>query len=325
MMDTRDPTLPQYPIRVVVRRTGLNASVLRAWERRYGAVDPGRSEGGQRLYSEEDIRKLTLLSEVVEAGHSIGQIATLPTEELRRLSQKDLGRGSGASKGNGSASGAAPPSGGGAGAFLQACLTSVHEMDTRSLDAHLNRAAMALNPAELVDDLVVPLLNRIGLLWEAGEVGPASEHVATAVLRRFLDFLLGAFGRSEGGPVMIVGTPAGHRHEFGALLAAVVGAAEGWDVVLLGADLPAGEIAEATRRKGGLMVALSAIHPIEDPGLPEELEALRAQLPADVEILIGGPAAGFHSSTIHRLGVRYLADLQALREHARDGLGAGLR
>jgi MerR family transcriptional regulator, light-induced transcriptional regulator len=324
MMDTRDPTLPQYPIRVVVRRTGLNASVLRAWERRYGAVDPGRSEGGQRLYSEEDIRKLTLLSEVVEAGHSIGQIATLPTEELRRLSQKDLGRGSGASKGNGSASGASLPSGGGAGAFLKACLTSVHAMDTRSLDAHLNRAAMALNPTELVDELVVPLLNRIGLLWEAGEVGPASEHVATAVLRRFLDFLLGTFGRSEGGPVMIVGTPAGHRHEFGALLAAVVGAAEGWDVVLLGADLPAAEIAEATRRKGGLIVALSAIHPIEDPGLPEELEVLREQLPGDVEILIGGPTAGFHSATIQRLGVRYLPDLQALREHARQSLGAVL-
>jgi len=324
MMDTRDPTLPQYPIRVVVRRTGLNASVLRAWERRYGAVEPGRSDGGQRLYSEEDIRKLTLLSEVVEAGHSIGQIATLPTDELRRLSQKELGRASAAASGNGGPSGPSLASGGGPRAFLQACLAAVHEMDTRTLEAHLNRAAMALNPGELVDDLVVPLLNRIGLLWEIGEVGPASEHVATAVLRRFLDFLLGALGRTAGGPVMIVGTPAGHRHEFGALLAAVVGAAEGWDVVLLGADLPAGEIAEATRRKGGVIVALSAIHPIEDPGLPEELEALREQLPGDVEILIGGPAAGFHAATLARLGVTYLPDLQALREHARQGLGAGL-
>ena len=323
-MDIRDPTLPQYPIRVVVRRTGLNASVLRAWERRYGAVDPGRSDGGQRLYSEEDIRKLKLLSEVVEAGHSIGQIAALPTEELRRLSQKELDKGGTVTTGNGTASRPSFAPGGGPGAFLQACLSAVHEMDTRSLEGYLSRAAMALNPAELVDDLVVPLLNRIGLLWEIGEVGPASEHVATAVLRRFLDSLLGALGRTAGGPVMIVGTPAGHRHEYGALLAAVVGAAEGWDVVLLGADLPASEIAEATRRKGGVIVALSAIHPIEDPGLPEELERLREELPSDVAILIGGPAAGFHAATMNIPGVTYLPDLQALREHARQGLGVGL-
>ncbi len=322
-MDTRDPTLPQYPIRVVVRRTGLNASVLRAWERRYGAVDPGRSDGGQRLYSEEDIRKLSLLREVVDAGHSIGQVAGLPLEELRRLAQKELGGGMPSAGGNGASAPAAVGTPGSAPRFLEACLAAVHQMDTRNLEGHLNRAAMALNPAELVDDVVVPLLNRIGLLWEVGEVSPASEHVATAVLRRFLDFLLDTLGPTGDGPVMVVGTPAGHRHEFGALLAAVVGAAEGWDVLLLGPDLPAAEIAEAARRKGGVLVALSAIHPIEDPGLPEELALLREQLPADVEILVGGPAAAYHASAFQERDVQYLPDLPALRAHARSALLAG--
>ncbi len=322
-MDTRDPTLPQYPIRVVVRRTGLNASVLRAWERRYGAVDPGRSDGGQRLYSEEDIRKLSLLREVVDAGHSIGQVAALPLEELRRLAQKELAGAVPSAGTNGK--GTPPPvgAGGGAARFLEGCMAAVHQMETRGLELHLNRAAMALTPAELVDDVVVPLLNRIGLLWEVGEVSPASEHVATAVVRRFLDFLLDTLGPAGDGPVMVVGTPAGHRHEFGALLAAVVGAAEGWDVLLLGPDLPAGEIAEAARRKGGVLVALSAIHPVEDPALPEELAVLREQLPADVEILVGGPAAAFHAATLEAMDVQYLADLEALRVHARNALLAG--
>lgn len=320
MMDTRDPTLSQYPIRVVVRRTGLNASVLRAWERRYGAVDPGRSDGGQRLYSEEDIRKLSLLRQVVDSGHNIGQVAGLSLEELRRLVQKNLSDETSFTAGSGRGSDASRSVGAGAGEFLQACLVAVHDMDTRALDGHLHRAAMALNAAELVDGVVIPLLNQIGLLWETGEVGPASEHVATAVLRRFFDFLLDVLGRSGGGgPVMIVGTPAGQRHEFGAFLAAVVAAAEGWEVVFLGPDLPAGEIAEATRRKGGLIVALSAIHPIGDRGLSEELMALREQLPADVEILVGGPAAAFHASTLVHQGVRYLPDMEALRGHARKG------
>ena len=325
MIDTRDVSLSQYPIRFVVRRTGLNASVLRAWERRYGAVDPKRSDGGQRLYSEEDIQKLSLLRQAVDSGHSIGQVASLSLDELRRLVQEDLGGGGPFTAG--SARGSDSPASPGAGAreFLHACFIAVREMDTRALEAQLYRAAMALNPAELVDDLAVPLLNRIGLLWEMGEIGPASEHMATAVIRRFFDFLLGTLGRTGGGPVMIVGTPAGQRHEGGAFLAAIVGAAEGWDVVLLGADLPAGEIAEVTRRKNGLMVALSAIHPIGDEGLLEELKALRGQVPADVEILVGGSAAAFHASALSPLGVRYLLDMEALREHARRGLLADRR
>jgi hypothetical protein len=74
--------------------------------------------------------------------------------------------------GNGASAPAAVGAPGGAPRFLEACLAAVHQMDTRSLEGHLNRAAMALNPAELVDDVVVPLLNRIGLLWEVGEVSP---------------------------------------------------------------------------------------------------------------------------------------------------------
>jgi MerR family transcriptional regulator, light-induced transcriptional regulator len=316
-MDTRDPNLAQYPIRVVVRRTGLNASVLRAWERRYAAVEPGRSDGGQRLYSEEDIRKLALLRQVVDAGHSIGQVAALSTEELRRLARKDLGRGVPIGPANGSGLLGPTVVGSGPAAFVAASTAAVHEMDSRALEGHLNRAAMALNPTELVDEVVVPLLNRIGLLWETGELGPASEHMATTVLRRFLDFLLDTLAPQPGGPVMVVGTPAGHRHEFGALLAAVVGAAEAWEVVLLGADLPAGELAEAARRKGAVLIALSAIHPIEDPALPEELVALRRQLPADVEILVGGPAAAYHSGRLDEAGVKYIPDFQGLREHVR--------
>ncbi|NIP80239.1 MAG: transcriptional regulator, partial [Gemmatimonadetes bacterium] len=44
---------------------------------------------------------------------------------------------------------------------------------------------------------------------------------------------------------MLVATPAGDRHEIGALLVAAAALGTGWDVVYLGADLPASEIAVA--------------------------------------------------------------------------------
>jgi MerR family transcriptional regulator, light-induced transcriptional regulator len=335
-MIARDSTVPQYPMRVVVRRTGLNPSLLRAWERRYGAVEPGRSDGGQRLYSEDDIRKLSLLREAVDAGHNISQVAELPLQGLRELVLREHTRAlperpavpragdaryEGETKANGGTALPGPPIGEASTAsreervrvYLGRGLETVHGMDTKGLEALLNRAAMALDPEELVDDVLLPLLERIGLLWREGEVGPASEHMASGVIRRFLDWLLEALGSHEPGPLMIVGTPAGHRHEFGALLAAVVSAGEGWDVLSLGPDLPASEIAEAVRRKGASAVALSALHPVEDPHLPGELRALRRELTGDVRVMVGGPAALAHRPALEAVGVEVLGSLSELR------------
>jgi methanogenic corrinoid protein MtbC1 len=350
-MIERDSTVPQFPMRVVVRRTGLNASLLRAWERRYGAVDPGRSDGGQRLYSEDDIRKLMLLREAVDAGHNISQVAELPLQGLRDLVMREQARGlpQGAGIDRPRDSGLRISAGGdepregevafGAGpsvlnhpsrhlagraghataVFLEQGIAAVQNMDTRRLEGILNRAAMALSPEELVDDLLLPLLARIGLLWRAGEVGPASEHMASAVVRRFLDWLLEALSSHEPGPLMLVGTPAGHRHEFGAVLAAVVAAGEGWDVLSLGSDLPASEIAEAVRRKGASAVALSALHPLDDPHLPGELRALRRELTGDVRVLVGGPAALHHRDALEDVGVEVIGGLPELRQRLRFG------
>lgn len=320
----------QYPMRVVVRRTGLNASVLRAWERRYEAVVPGRSKGGQRLYSEADIRRLTLLAELVEGGHNISQVAGRSTDELRQLLLRDqrseresvaLAPGPPVrevqpSSGNGRPSPVSVPAlaEGEVEPFLERGLQAVNEMDTRELEQLLYRAAMAMNPVDLVERIMVPLLARIGMLWEEGEVGPASEHVASAVVRRFLDWVLETLGAGEGGPVLVVGTPQGQRHEFGALLAAVMGAAEGWSVVQLGPDLPAAEIADAARRKKARVVALSALHRSEESRLRDELLELRAELPEKVDVLIGGPAVLSHRDELVGRGIVVLEDLAEFRE-----------
>src|SRR5690242_280067 len=76
-----------YPVRMVALRTGLSPHLLRAWERRYGVVTPQRSEGGQRLYSDADIERLARLKRLVERGHAIGRIASLPLDALAQLEE----------------------------------------------------------------------------------------------------------------------------------------------------------------------------------------------------------------------------------------------
>ena len=67
---------------------------------------------------------------------------------------------------------------------------------------------------------------------------------------------------------MVCATPNGQRHEIGALLGAVMAAAAGWRITFLGADLPVEEIAAAAVSLRADGVAISLVHPEDDPELP---------------------------------------------------------
>ena len=76
---------PGFPIGVVCRLTGVAQETLRAWERRYGLVKPGRAGGRNRLYSQDDIRRIGLVKQLVDAGHPVGSVATLDDRQLEAL------------------------------------------------------------------------------------------------------------------------------------------------------------------------------------------------------------------------------------------------
>ena len=71
-----------YRSGVAARLAGVPVETLRVWERRYGVVRPRLSEGRQRLYSSAEVRRLTLIKQLVDMGHPIGAIAALPTDVL---------------------------------------------------------------------------------------------------------------------------------------------------------------------------------------------------------------------------------------------------
>lgn len=188
-------------------------------------------------------------------------------------------------------------------------------MDPARLEAVLRRAVVALSAAEFVDGVAAPLLAEVGEGWKAGRIGVAHEHAASSVLRRVLGLMGEAADVPGGAPGIVVATPAGQAHEFGALLAATTAAAEGWRVTYLGADLPAEEIAAAARHRGARTVALSLVYPGDDPRLADELRRLRAALPPGVEVVVGGSAAERQRGVLEEIGAAWvprLADFRAL-------------
>lgn len=305
----------RHPIQVVSRRTGLSPDVLRAWERRFGLVDPERGPGGRRLYSDAEVERLRLLRLATEGGRSIGQVAHLETAALEGMVDEDR---------RGGRDGAPPPAAPGPGQraatarrMLRLAMQAVERYDGTALDAMLWRAVVMLSPAELMDHVITPLLVRVGERWRAGTLRAANEHIATGVVRRVLTRISEAVEQPVAGLRMVVGTPARQRHDLGALLAAATATAEGWAVAYLGADLPAEEIAGAVRHTGAGSLALSIVHPADDPALPDELRRLGALLPARTRILAGGAAAPAYEDALRDIGAQRLDDLPGFRAHLR--------
>lgn len=296
-----------HPIQVVSRRTGLGADVIRMWERRYRAVEPRRDSAGRRIYSDTDIQRLLLLRRATEGGRRIGDVARLQPPELERLVAEDTIHHPGVTVPVVGARGASGAD------HLQMCLAAVRSVSPADLEAALQRAAVALSTPALLDQVLAPLIREIGERCRVGDMRASQEHAATAVLRTFLAQLATGYRVPERAPVLIVATPAGQRHELGALMAALSAAAEGWRVIYLGPDLPADEIAYAALETRAPAVALSIVYPPDDPRMPDELRRLRRALPENVALFVGGLSAGGYESVLKEIAVEPTADLYEFR------------
>ena len=222
------PAAPaHYPIRVVARMTGLSVDTLRAWERRYGAVTPERSDRG-RVYTDGHVRRLKQLATLVEQGHPIGRIASLSDAALKKLHQ-------------GLPAHVAPAHD--TDTDLAPLLNAVKRYELAEIDSLLNRYAVTVPPDQLIFAVVLPVLREIGARWESGTLRPAQEHLVSSIIRSVLGGMLRTMPRASTGPTIVFATPSGERHELGLLSAAVLAAAAGARVVYLGPDLPAADAA----------------------------------------------------------------------------------
>jgi DNA-binding transcriptional MerR regulator/methylmalonyl-CoA mutase cobalamin-binding subunit len=283
----------------VIRRTGLSADVLRAWERRYGAVRPARSSGGQRLYSADDLERLVLLQRATFGGHSIGEIARLDREALEALLD-NTGRG---------------PPGHETVALerlVREAMAATDALDSSALERLLRAGALSIGSEVFIDSALPRFLRAVGDRWHRGSLTPAHEHLASQVVRRVTVWLSAAYEPRPDAPTMIVSTPAGELHEFGALLAAATAANAGWKPVYLGPSLPAVDLVAAATQLRASMVAVSAVYVDGDAAL-RELREIRSGLPEAAKLIIGGAAAGRLERSLDGTEIRVLHDLAALR------------
>lgn len=310
-----------HPIQLAARLTGLSTYVIRIWEQRYKAVEPERTGTNRRLYSQADIERLGLLRDLTKSGHSIGQVARLPTSELKGLVAETVAPLMASSN-----AGTVKSIEGGS---VDSCLAAIETLDGAGLADALQAGARRFGAHGVLHKLVSPLVNEVGERWHNGTLTAASEHFATSTVRQFLSGLTKPFGGDARSPSIVVATPAGQLHELGVLLVCAVASNLGWRVTNLGASLPAIEIAGAAEKTKARAVALSIVYPADDPELPEELRALRKSLPAGTTMIAGGRAARAYDAVLAEIDARTVDDigrlgslLDRLRQSASAGSGS---
>ncbi|MDY0001926.1 MAG: MerR family transcriptional regulator [Polyangia bacterium] len=290
-----------YPMRVVTRLTGLSSHTIRIWERRYQAVTPLRTEGNSRRYSAKDVRRLILLREATRLGYKIMDLAAMDDEALAALQAHET-------EGLPPAEISAPMAG--VDGFRTEYLSAIRRFDARSASEQLSRAAMLLEPSRFVFDVVLPLLRETGLLWERREMSVAHEHLVSFQVRSLLDTLMRFGFTQSGAPRLLVATPEGYHHEFGALAGALLAAARGLEPIYLGASIPTPDLVDALTASRIDLLLLGVLF---NPGRGKELARLNsdlARLSGVAEVWVGLPSDHPASGAIG--GVRYFDSFEEL-------------
>ena len=309
-----------HNMKAVELRTGLSAHLIRVWERRYGAVTPVRAERQRRLYTEEEMERLTLLGRLTQSGLAISQIATLPLEKLWLLQTASSAAGETVKTGKPAARPstltAYPPD------LVQAALVAIRRYDIAELEKILDKGMVELGYSGLLEKLLIPLLRAIGDAWARGDLTAAQEHGATAAFKDYLARNVRSMSPAETAPRLLVTTPSGQMHEMGAAIAAGLARKAGWQVTYLGPSLPAEEIVGAVMANQFRAVALSIIYPEDDPDLPAQLSRLRQLLPDQIPIIAGGRAVASYREALDGIGALILtemSDFTRLLEEIRAG------
>jgi DNA-binding transcriptional MerR regulator len=213
------------------RRTGVPPELLRAWERRYALVEPRRTDGGFRLYSAEDLRRVQSMREHLAHGVSAAQAAALAVNEPEPAAAPPLDRHATSSAGWPEAP----------GAVFERALAG---FDDGSAQAAFDDLLARYSLTSVLRDVVVPYLHELGERWSRGEATVAQEHFATMLLRGRLLGL--ARGWDQGSaPRAVLACAPGELHDLSLIVFGLALRARGWRITYLGPDTPLDSIAEA--------------------------------------------------------------------------------
>ncbi len=266
-----------WPMGAVTKRTGIGEHTLRAWERRFGFPRPHRLPSGHRRYTPEQVERLLMIQDALRAGYRAGDVVPLQPQRLEELLR---------AAGRPVSTLAETPS-----EWVEEILRDSLRFERQAVEAHLLQVAATTGARRFLTDYVAPLLAGVGEAWERGDLAVRHEHFLSEVLEDVLRGLRSALEPGAAGRPVVLATLPGERHVLGLHLAALVTAAAGRTVRMLGPDTPIAEVAETAVAVNAAAVGLSISLHQAGEAANEAVVRLRGLLPPAVPLWLGGGGA----------------------------------
>lgn len=223
-----------HSVSSAARLCGVSPSTLRAWERRYGVVEPIRTEGGYRVYDDDALRRLTRMSSLIASGWSPRHAAAYVMSEDGD-SDAALPLGMTAEE---EAPDPVPPTKSEEQQHLEVVLQAAEELNAPRVSDELDFAWSIHSFDDLMDQWLGPILNAIREGGESGRLSLAGEHFLRAGIERRLTAVFEESEQSvHAAPSVLIGTPPGDHRVLTALGFATTLRRAGCKVTYLGAGL----------------------------------------------------------------------------------------
>ncbi|MDC0710431.1 MerR family transcriptional regulator [Stigmatella sp. ncwal1] len=285
-----------YRIHIAAELSGVSPELIRAWERRYGVPRPLRTPAGYRVYTEQDVALLRRLKQLTGEGMSIREAAAWASRELEGAPASPL------------VPPPVPPLEGGIAsrteAWREAVLAAAERYDQPRVSQVLDEVLAALPPIKAFDEVLAPVQRAVGDRWHAGTLTVAQEHLVSQVVRARLVSLLHVAPENAGRRHAVLGCFPDEEHEVGLLGTALRLRHAGIRVSVLGQRVPARDLGLMVGQLRPHLVGLSAVMNPGEAVFEQTLSELRALLPSEVPLWVGGPAALLHEEVCTRRGVR---------------------
>ena len=252
-----------FSIKDLENLSGVKAHTIRIWEKRYGILEPMRSETNIRHYDIAALQKLLNITLLHNHGYKISKISKLPEQRIPEMvneiiSQKSVGLHA-----------------------LNAFKVAMMNFDQAKFFTTYDQLLSEKTFPEIFYEVILPLMDQIGLLWQTSTISPAQEHFISNLVRQKILInteTLQKIAPTRHDKLFVLYLPEGEIHEIGLMYANYEILRNGYSAIYLGANVPIDCLKDLNTSFSNIVyVSYFTIAPTGET-IPDYIETMQAKL-----------------------------------------------
>lgn len=225
-----------YSIKELENYSGIKAHTIRIWEQRYNLLSPKRTPTGIRYYNDEDLKKILAISVLLKSGYKISKVAKLSKDELNlelsKIEDNNIDNNTKYEK------------------YINSLLAAGILFNEKEFNYHFNKAQELFDLLEIYENIIYPLLMKIGAMWGKDDMNPIQEHFISNLIRQKILKAIDEIEEPNSNREIILFLPEKETHEIGLLIANFILKKEGLKTFYFGQQTPVKNLVNFINDKG---------------------------------------------------------------------------